>query len=93
MAALVSSSSVLACHDIPPVGAHLVDDSNGKLIVCGLDEQPAPIAEVSLDDVKIALSELAEVPTELLESMQLVTAEYVRKKQKAFEWFICNEFV
>lgn len=93
MAALVSSSSALVCHDIPPVGAHLVNDSNGKLIVCGLDEQPAPIAEVSLDDVEIALSELAEVPTEILESMQLVAAEYIRKKQKAFEWFICNEFV
>lgn len=93
MAALISSSSVLVCHDIPPVGAHIAADLNGKLIVCGLNEQPAPVAEVSLVDVEASLSELAQAPTEMLESMQAVTVTYLSKKQKAFEWFICNEFV
>lgn len=93
MAALTSSSSVLTCHDIPPVGAHIVADSNGKLIVCGLEEQPEPIAEVDLGDIEDALAELAQVSTEMLESLQVVSADYLRKKQKAFEWFMRNEFV
>lgn len=92
MACIVSSSSILVCHDIPPVGAHVVDDLNGKLIVCGLSDKPAPAALVGLADVETVLSGLAEASTKTLEAMQRVSADYLRKKQKAFEWFIHNEF-
>jgi len=93
LALLASSSVPVICHDMPPARGHIIHNYNGKLIPCELRESPAPVADVSLDEIGLALDKILIGPEVLLRSMQSNTAIQLQQKQKSFEQFLFKEFV
>lgn len=83
----------IICHDIPPVGAHIVDGKTGYLIPCGLHENPFPMAEINVHQVYNTLDDILMLDETELISMQTTIAQQLKKKQTAFEQFIMKEFV
>lgn len=90
---LASSSVPLICHDAPPVRAHVTHNHNGKLIPCDLRENPAPVADVSMEDIGEVLDNLLIEPEVNLRNMQANAAALFAQKQKSFEQFLYKEFV
>ena len=93
LALLASSSVPLICHDAPPARAHVTHNYNGKLIPCDLRESPAPVADVSMEDIGVTLDNLLIGPEVSLRSMQVNAAALFAQKQKSFEQFLYKEFV
>jgi hypothetical protein len=91
--ALLPSTVPLICHDVPPVGAHIQDNNNGRLIPCEVHDDSAPIAGVSLDVVGNYLDEILDEPSIVLKALQLTGVELFNKRQTAFERFINKEFI
>jgi hypothetical protein len=88
-----SSSIPLICHDIPPVGAHITDKFNGRLIPCEILKASVPIAEVLLQDIGDILFEAADLPHVSLKSLQLSGRKLYQKKQDSFQNFVQEELV
>jgi len=87
------STVPLVCHDIPPVGGHLVDEKTGYLIPCGLHEKPFPVAEINVRRVYNTLNNLLLLDEAKLVDMQTAIALQLKKKQASFEQFLMKEFV
>jgi len=83
----------IICHDIPPVGGHIVDKKTGYLIPCGLHEKPFPLAEINAVEVYNKLDDVFMLSETELITMQTAIAQQLKKKQAAFEQFIMKEFV
>ena len=93
ISALLPSTVPLICHDVPPVGAHVQDKQNGRLIPCDVHDESAPIAAVSLDVVGNYLDDILNEPSIVLKALQLTSVELFSKRQTAFERFVNNEFI
>lgn len=94
MLTLLTSSSVpVICHDVPPARSHVFPNLNGKLIPCDLRESPAPVADVRMDEIGLALDKLLIGPEVLLRSLQSNATVQLSQQQKIFEQFILREFV
>lgn len=89
---LVTTVPIL-CHDLPPVGGHLIDESTGKLIPCGLHERPVPVAEVDVQTVGLTIDSLLAIDEANLCGMQAAITTHLLKKQASFEKFIVKEFI
>lgn len=91
---LFAASTVpLICHDIPPIGAHVSDKANGKLIPCGLSKARVPIGEVRLQDIGETLFEAMELPHVSIKALQIAGRKLYEKKQESFERFVHREIV
>lgn len=93
LALLASSSVPSICHDAPPVRSHVTHNYNGRLISCDLRESPAPVADVSMEDISTVLNNLLIEPEVILRSMQSNAASLFSQKQKAFEQSLYKEFI
>lgn len=90
---LIESTVPIICHDVPPIGSHLNDKLNARLIPCGLITKPYPVAEVSLDDVANHLTQYLYESKMCIAGLQRTSNEVLRSKQFTFERFIYKEFV
>jgi len=83
----------IVCHDVPPVGGHILDNVTGKLVPCGIHERPVPVADVDVQEVQQVLAEMLLQDEEQLKDMQSAITSHLLKKQESFEKFIVKEFV
>lgn len=93
IAMLVSSTVPIICHDVPPVGAHVLNDDNGKLIPCQLQDYQHPEALIDMKDVEKSILDVLNRPTVFLKSIQVQCKSQLAEKQKHFEHFMIREFI
>jgi hypothetical protein len=87
-----SSTLPLIGHDIPPVGAHVGDKLNGRLVPCELSKSIVPIAEVNLNDISDVLYDVIDLPQVSIKGLQIAGNKLYANKQKSFQRFIYREF-
>lgn len=83
----------LICHDVPPVGGHVVHQVTGKLIPCDLREHPVPTAVVDVQEIIKAVESVLVQEELYIMGMQHAIAAQLVGRQAVFEKFITHEFV
>lgn len=90
---LLESTVPIIAHDVPPVGCHLNDKINSRLIPCNLIESPYPVADVDLDQVATHLIQFLYDTNMYIKGIQRTGFELLSHRQNTFEKFVYREFV
>lgn len=83
----------LIAHDVPPVGSHIQDRVNGRLIPCELGAGSYPIASVRSEDIAETLDSILLEDSLYLKTLQLQSRVVLDRRQQSFEKMILKEFV
>ena len=93
LSSLAVSGVPLVAHDVPPVGGHVQDGINGRLIPCELHDGGYPVASVAVEDIGEILNSVLAEDSLYLKALQVQSRVVHERRQKAFEAMILKEFV
>lgn len=83
----------VVAHDVPPIGGHIQDKINGRLIPCELGNEGYPVAKVRPEAIAETLDSVLRDDSLNLKSLQIQSRVVIDRRQSSFESMILKEFV